>query len=173
VNDSDSVTIGGARNRLVLERGSTGPSDSDPRRRAVWSLAAELHAEGLTARTNIHLGPEGVEARLDEFFAGLAADWRGWDGIRSWEGTEGRLELFCVHDGIAHAQVELMLHHLSPALPNDPSVLPLPTPRRSELRLAEREVRQHAAAGIASAKTFAATNDVGVEGEADFGRDGA
>jgi hypothetical protein len=81
----------------------------------VWALAVELNADGLAARTTIHLGPDGVEARLDDFFAGLAADWRGWEGMRAWEGMEGGLELRCVHDGIAHAQVEVTLHHLSGA----------------------------------------------------------
>src|SRR5215217_6584458 len=81
----DGATIGHGGRRLVLSRGQSGPSDRDAERESLWSLKAELHADGLTAATSFWLGPEGVEERLDVFFERLAADWRGWAGVRAWE----------------------------------------------------------------------------------------
>jgi Family of unknown function (DUF6228) len=33
------------------------------------------------------------------FMAGLAADWRGWDGKRIWKALEGEMEIEASHDG--------------------------------------------------------------------------
>jgi len=114
MNDDGSVRIGGVHNFLILSRDKTGPGDSG-QRLSVWSLFVELHAEGLTAKTSISLGPDGVEERLSEFFARLATDWRGWDGTQSWEGMEGRLDLHCINDRVATAQIRVVLRHASGA----------------------------------------------------------
>ena len=52
------MTIGRDARRLSLARAEvTGTS--------VWSLAAKLEADGLTAATTFWLGPEGVAEGLD------------------------------------------------------------------------------------------------------------
>lgn len=91
------AVIGHGSRRLTLARHEVGQSDYDVSRRAVWSLEAELIADGLAARTTFYLGPESVEKPLDDFFAALERDWRGWDGQRQWEGMEGGLALSCTH----------------------------------------------------------------------------
>ena len=39
---------------------------------------------------------------LSNFLFGLAADWKGWGGIRHWSSLEGEFELACEHDGLGH-----------------------------------------------------------------------
>jgi hypothetical protein len=114
MDDYGSVRIGGVHNCLILSRDKTGPGDSG-QGLSVWSLLVELRAEGLTAKTSIWLGPDGVEERLSDFFARLATDWRAWDGTRSWEGMEGGLDLHCVNDRVATAHVSVVLRHASGA----------------------------------------------------------
>jgi hypothetical protein len=114
MNEGSSVRIGGSHNFLILSRDKTGPGDSG-RGLSVWSLFVELHAEGLTAKTSIWLGPDGVEEPLSDFFARLATDWRGWDGTQTWEGMEGGLDLHCINDRVATVQVRVVLRHLSGA----------------------------------------------------------
>lgn len=108
------VRIGGTQNWIVLSRDEVGVKDFG-RDLCVWSLRVELHAEGLTAQTSIWLGRDGVEEPLNEFFRGLAVDWRGWDGTRSWHGMEGGLTLRCVNDRLSTAHVSVVLRHLSGA----------------------------------------------------------
>ena len=109
------VVIGHGSSCLALARDQTGASDHDPDQEVVWSLRAKLQDDGLIAVTRVFLGPEGVEKRLDDFFARLAADWRGWDGVRVWDGMEGGLVLTCTHNGRGTVVVDLLLRHLSGA----------------------------------------------------------
>jgi hypothetical protein len=109
----DGVVIGHGSRRLTLTRHQVGQSDRDPSRKSVWSLEAELVADGLTARTSSWLGPEGIEAPLDDFFADLERDWRGWNGQRRWDAMEGGLSLRCTHDGRGTISVAVVLQHLS------------------------------------------------------------
>jgi hypothetical protein len=108
-----SVRVGGVGNHLVLSLNEVGPGDSGDVR--VWSLVVELRAEGLSATTSVWLGAEGVEEPLSDFFARLAADWKGWDGTRSWLGMDHGLDLHCVNDGISTAHLDVVLRHLSGA----------------------------------------------------------
>lgn len=103
----EQVVIGHGRT-LTLRRHEVG-------RQSVESLAAELTADGLTARTAFWLGPDGVEEGLDEFFASLERDWKGWDGTRLWQGMEGGLSLSCTHDGRGTIRVAVTLEHVSGA----------------------------------------------------------
>lgn len=60
-----------------------GPADPD-----VYS--ARITAPGLSAQVAVfHYRGD----RLDEFFAGLARDWRGWDGERGWRCLEAALAI--------------------------------------------------------------------------------
>jgi hypothetical protein len=109
------AVIGHGSHRLTLARHQVGQSDHDASRNAVWALQAELVADGLTASTTFYLGPEGVEERLDDFFADLERDWRGWHGQRRWESMEGGPSLACTHDGRGTISVAVTLRHLSGA----------------------------------------------------------
>jgi|tagenome__1003787_1003787.scaffolds.fasta_scaffold18085536_2 hypothetical protein len=46
---------------------------------------------------------------LDEFFAGLASDWRGWKGERSWVSLEDAVELEASHDGLGTVTLKVRL----------------------------------------------------------------
>ena len=47
---------------------------------------------------------------LPRFFDYLAADWRGWDGTRTWSSLEGEFELSCEHDRVGHVTTTAILH---------------------------------------------------------------
>lgn len=47
---------------------------------------------------------------LAKFFAGLAKDWKGWDGSRKWSSLEGEFELYCEHDGLGHITTTARIH---------------------------------------------------------------
>jgi Family of unknown function (DUF6228) len=56
-----------------------------------------IQANGLEARTTVTLsdGPWNPA----QFFAELAAAWRGWAGKRNWRALEGEMEIEASHDG--------------------------------------------------------------------------
>lgn len=39
---------------------------------------------------------------LASFFAELAEQWKGWDGLKTWTSLEGEFELECSHDRVGH-----------------------------------------------------------------------
>ena len=51
--------------------------------------------------------PGGID--LAVFLAGLAADWRGWDGKRRWQALERETEVEARHDGRAHVMLAVTL----------------------------------------------------------------
>jgi hypothetical protein len=57
----------------------------------------ELTDAGLTATTTTTIGVFG-SVELDAFLYGLADEWRGWDGVRSWRSMEGELLIDATHD---------------------------------------------------------------------------
>jgi Family of unknown function (DUF6228) len=63
----------------------------------VRTARVSIQASGLDARTVVTLS-EGPWSPAD-FFAGLAADWRGWAGERRWRALEGEMEIEASHDG--------------------------------------------------------------------------
>lgn len=72
-----------------------------------------LRTRELTASTDIdldylhhHVGP------IADYFAELAADWRGWTGDRSW--GERPLALTATHDGLGRIALTVDLEHLHP-----------------------------------------------------------
>jgi Family of unknown function (DUF6228) len=46
---------------------------------------------------------------LRDLFEGMARDWRGWTGERSWAAENAGLELRCSHDGRAHVAMRVTL----------------------------------------------------------------
>jgi hypothetical protein len=65
------------------------------------TIATELHEQGMTASTVAEI--EGIYAdsatTLSGFVGGLAADWRGWNGIRTWTAMKRKLAIDAQHDG--------------------------------------------------------------------------
>lgn len=48
-------------------------------------------------------------ANLASFFAGMAREWRGWSGEKTWESIEGELGLRAVADGKGHVTLSVRL----------------------------------------------------------------
>jgi Family of unknown function (DUF6228) len=99
----DEVRMGLADHELTLAVGEVGPDGE------VWSLDVGLTYTGLSAQTNVWLGPPGVQQWLDEFFGELAQEWRGWHEPKEWVGMEGGLRLRATHDGLAYVNLEVEL----------------------------------------------------------------
>jgi len=60
------------------------------------ALEVEVRSSGLTCTESaLSLGGDG----LDVFLAGLAADWRGWEGVRRWDTLEMEIGLEATHQG--------------------------------------------------------------------------
>jgi hypothetical protein len=51
------------------------------------------------------MGGDGL-ARL---FAEMAAEWRGWEGVKSWESLEGDLGVAAEHDGLGQITIRVGL----------------------------------------------------------------
>ncbi|WP_411675059.1 DUF6228 family protein [Acidipropionibacterium acidipropionici] len=60
-------------------------------------LSAELRLPGLSARTDVY--EFNGFGGLADFFSGMVADWRGWQGVREWESLEGDMRIEATHDG--------------------------------------------------------------------------
>lgn len=69
----------------------------------VRTAVVGIRADGLEARTvaTFSDGPWNPA----RFFAELAADWRGWAGVRRWRALEGEVEIEASHDGRAHVLI--------------------------------------------------------------------
>jgi hypothetical protein len=74
----------------------------------VHTARVEIQAAGLTAATSATV--EGTGTRdLADFFADLAADWRGWTGVRRWRAMEDEMVIEARHDGRANVQVAVTI----------------------------------------------------------------
>lgn len=82
-------------------------------------LAAEVavRADGLTASTSAIL--MGRDQDLGRYFSGLAADWRGWQGVRRWEALEHQVELEASHDGRARVTLAVTIRRSRAAFAAD------------------------------------------------------
>lgn len=67
----------------------------------VYKIAVELHDDGMTAATiaDVDGGVADLAMTLAGFVEGLAAEWRGWDGIRTWRSMGRELAVDARHDG--------------------------------------------------------------------------
>jgi hypothetical protein len=63
---------------------------------AVPMFDVKVNASGLRASAGVVTFPQDD---LALFFAGLADDWRGWEGRRTWRSVEGDLTLNATHQG--------------------------------------------------------------------------
>jgi hypothetical protein len=72
----------------------------------VYRAKVEVSAEGIAACTSATLSTTSAkEVDLAVFFAGLAADWRGWQGKRHWEALEQEMAIDAWHDGRANIMI--------------------------------------------------------------------
>jgi uncharacterized protein DUF6228 len=70
----------------------------DARGHAPDYVLAELRSGGLSATRRVFHGYTTGFQDLASFFAALAEDWRGWDGVRTWESLEGDLRIDARHE---------------------------------------------------------------------------
>ena len=94
-----SVTIGQVGATLTFH-------SPDP---ALNSCMLSLEVPGLSVSRQVDLGYEGTAQSLVDFFTGLAADWKGWDGDRQWGSTNDDCLLVCWHDRTGHVAVQVEL----------------------------------------------------------------
>jgi hypothetical protein len=94
--------------KIVASQGSGFLELHDP----VWegpevaSFTATLAADGMQATAGVYvMGGDGL-ARL---FAEMAAEWRGWEGVKSWESLEGDLGVAAEHDGLGQITIRVGL----------------------------------------------------------------
>ena len=77
----------------------------EPGRRHAFS--AVLVDDPLSARVTVaHVGG-GLD--LDQYFAGMAVEWRGWKGSKVWESTAREIRLEAVADGKGHVLLTVTL----------------------------------------------------------------
>ena len=75
------------------------------------SFLAEVHQPGLHATALVY---SYLSAGLGEFFAGLAASWTGWAGVREWGSLEGELTLRAESDRTGHVYLTVRLRRGAP-----------------------------------------------------------
>ncbi|WP_125811577.1 DUF6228 family protein [Actinoplanes sp. ATCC 53533] len=85
----------------------------------VYAIATELHEDGMTAATIAKVDGIYVDlaTTLSGFMESLAADWQGWDGIRTWQSLGRELTIDARHDG--RGQVSLGVTLRAPGLDRD------------------------------------------------------
>jgi len=71
------IATPGSTQRWVVHR------PADPYGDGVHTMGVEVSDEGISAVSTATFEGRGPE-NLRGFLAGLAADWRGWSGTRSW-----------------------------------------------------------------------------------------
>jgi Family of unknown function (DUF6228) len=82
----------------------------------VYTVATELHADGMTATTTAKIDGTfaNLAATLPGFLESLAADWQGWNGIRTWQSMERELAFDARHDGRGHVSLSVTLRAPGP-----------------------------------------------------------
>jgi hypothetical protein len=82
----------------------------------VYTARTELHEDGLTAVTIATIdGPYADPAMaLSGFVEGLAADWQGWDGFRTWQAMGRELAIVARHDRRGYVSLSVTLRASGP-----------------------------------------------------------
>lgn len=77
----------------------------------VYTIATELHDDGLTASTVAKIDGQffDLDTTLPGFVQGLAADWQGWNGVRTWTSWERELAIDARHDGRGYVSLGVTL----------------------------------------------------------------
>jgi hypothetical protein len=93
VSDPDGFTIGGP---IAAVRWKAPEWHRDGAR-----VPVEIVGENLTASVALELESWGGGPQtLIDYFADLAAHWRGWAGEKAWDDDGGNLTIEAIHDGI-------------------------------------------------------------------------
>lgn len=71
------------------------------------TLVAELRVDTLSATHAVGNHYATGFADLAAFFAAMATDWRGWEGVRAWRSLEDELSIEAQHDGHIRLKIEL------------------------------------------------------------------
>jgi hypothetical protein len=67
-----------------------------------------ISGQGLLASLQVYaFDPHGS---LDQFFAALVANWRGWKGEKKWASLEGEFSLVCTSDSVGRVAIEVILN---------------------------------------------------------------
>ncbi|MBF5030386.1 MULTISPECIES: DUF6228 family protein [unclassified Micromonospora] len=77
----------------------------------VFTIATALHEEGMTASTVAKIDGRYADlaTTLPAFVERLAADWRGWNGTRTWTSVERELAIDARHDGRGYVSLGVTL----------------------------------------------------------------
>lgn len=81
-------------------------------------VIAELRSDRLSATRRVYHGYAQGFRGLADFFAELTTDWRGWEGVRTWESIEGDLRIEAQHK-FGHIQLRVTIRANSAAWGND------------------------------------------------------
>ncbi|MFB7755683.1 DUF6228 family protein [Streptomyces sp. NPDC056121] len=106
-----SVHVGGERYRAIKLRFHQ-LTRSFPEERDDLMLDFLVTAEGESARIEVMVRTWAGDG-LDVFLAGLAEEFRGWDGTRTWRSLEDDLTLAAEHAG-SHVRLTWALHDRFP-----------------------------------------------------------
>ena len=71
------------------------------------SILVTITERDLSARRVVYGASSDGFDNLATFFAGLAHDWRGWEGERAYESLEHDLRFTAIHDGHVRLRVRL------------------------------------------------------------------
>jgi hypothetical protein len=94
--------------KITSSQGSGSLELRDPVRSGneVASFTATLTADGMKASTGVYvMSGDGIANLFEE----MAAEWRGWDGVKTWESLEGDLEVAAEHDRLGQITLRVML----------------------------------------------------------------
>jgi len=97
----EMATVGREADGLRFEQLQRGPDGE------IWSVVVRLRVPGLDASRLVWSDYANSFDELVAFFNGLASDWRGWQGQRTYESLEHDLRLTATHD--AHVQLVAQL----------------------------------------------------------------
>jgi hypothetical protein len=97
----DMVTVGRETDGLQFSGLQRGPDGE------IWDVWVHLRVAGLDASMRVFLHYANGFDELGGFFRGLAADWRGWPGERTYESIEHELRLTATHNGHVRLAVQL------------------------------------------------------------------
>lgn len=76
-------------------------------------MRAIIRTPHLTAAITLHELPDvGDFDQLGQLLAGFAADWRGWDGDRTWRSADADLVLVCTHDHVGRVDMTVTLRDI-------------------------------------------------------------
>jgi hypothetical protein len=72
-------------------------------------FTVELEDPSIQAKSRVYMyRGEGIV----DLFVGMANDWKGWSGERTWESLEGEFTLACSSDKAGHVVIRVMLSEI-------------------------------------------------------------